>query len=99
MKMTIQQLMELYNMTIHELIEMIKLQGELIELENNVFGIPNDRYGERAIILFENRYYVTCAILDNFADICYYENIEVYNREFQARTEYNNLLNQHNGAI
>jgi hypothetical protein len=98
-KMTIQQLMELYNMTIHELIEMIKLRGELIETEDNVFGIPNDRYVERAIILFENTYYVTYAILDNFADICYYESMDDYNREFQARNEYDKLLNKHDGAI
>ena len=49
--MTIQQLMELYNMTIHELIEMIKLKGELIEKEDNVFPMVPAGAGVAEVIL------------------------------------------------
>jgi hypothetical protein len=91
--------MEKHNMTIHKLIEMIKLKGEPLELKDNVFSIPNGKYGERAIILFEDRYYVTWEILDQIVEKSYLEDLVVFDKEFQARVKYDNLLTEHNGTI
>lgn len=96
-KMTIQELMEMYNMTIHQLIEMIKLKGEAIELNGSVFGLPDEKYGERVIILFENRYYVTYTILDNFIEKVYHEDITIFENESKARDNYDDLLLELNG--
>lgn len=95
--MTIIQLMELHNLTIHELIEIIKLRGE--SLEYGILSIPNNKYIERFLILFEYKYYVIYEILDTFEDICHHEDIIDFVNENEARIQYNNLLIEHNGIV
>lgn len=97
--MTIKQLMETHEMTIHELIDMVKTKGAPLNLEGNVISLPNDKYGERAVILFEDRYFVTNTILDSYLDVCHYEDMEVYNSETQAQIAYNNLLNEYDAKV
>jgi hypothetical protein len=80
------------NMTIHELIESIKLRGEAVELQDSVFGIPNDKYIERVIILWDNTYWVIYAIYDNFLQKCYWEDMDDFDSEEKAQIAYNGLI-------
>jgi len=80
------------NMTIHELIEWIKLRGEAVELQDSVFGIPNDKYIERVIILWDNTYWVIYAIYDNFLERCYWEDMNDFDSEETAQIAYNELV-------
>lgn len=81
------------NMTINELIRMITLKGEPVESNENVFGIPNDKYVERAIVLHDNVFWVVYAILDNYIQRCYWEDIQDFATENQARIYYDGLTN------
>ncbi|SNR24932.1 hypothetical protein [Flavobacterium sp. ov086] len=80
------------NMTIHELIEWIKLRGEAVELQDSIFGIPNDKYIERVIILYDNTYWVIYAIYDNFLERCYWEDMNDFDSEETAQIAYNELV-------
>ena len=95
------KLLELQKMilTIHELIEFIKLRGEVINTENSVFGIENDKYIERALLCYDGNYFVTYSILDNFIDRCYFEDMAEYDNEYSATVGYNNLFIHFNGAL
>jgi len=84
-------------MTIHERIEIIKLKGENVEY--GILSLPNDKYMERFIIFFEDRYYLIFEILDTFEDTFYYEDISDFDEENTARDQYDNLLIEHNGTI
>lgn len=84
-------------MTIHELIEMMKLKG--IVCEFGIISLFNDKYAEWALILFEDEYYVTYSVLDNYEDICYFEDIKDFENEFQARVCCLNLATTLNGTI
>lgn len=80
------------NMTIHELIEWIKLRGEAVELQDSIFGIPNDKYIERVIIFHDNTYWVIYAIYDNFLERCYWEDMNDFDSEETAQIAYNELV-------
>lgn len=95
--MGIQRLRRRFRMTIHEQIAMMKLQG--IVCEFGIIGLLNDKYVEWAMILFEDEYYVTYSVLDNYADICYYEDIESFENELRARTYCLNLPTDLNGEV
>ena len=95
--MTIEELKAIFGMTIHELIEMIKLRGEALEYD--ILSLPKDKYCERANILFEDRCFVICEVLDNYEDICHYEDIALFENEFEARIYYDNLVTRLNGEV
>jgi hypothetical protein len=84
------------NMPIHELIEMIKLRGKVVELNDSIFGIQNDKYVERVILFFNNVFWVTYAIYDNYNEQCYWEDLQDFISENQARIYYNDLINSLN---
>jgi hypothetical protein len=94
------QLMELYGVrTISEFIEMIKLKGIVTNLTNSVLTLPNDRFAERAILMYDERYYVTYAVLENFSEQSPWEDIHVFNSENEATNHYNNLVQMLNAEI
>lgn len=95
--MGIQKLQRRFRMTIHELIAMMKLRG--IVCEYGIISLLNDKYVEWAMILFEDEYYVAHSVLDNYEDICYYEDIEDFENEFQTRVFCLNLANILNGVV
>lgn len=95
--MGIQRLKRRFRMTIHELIAMMKLKG--IVCESGIIGLLNDKYVEWAMILFEDEYYVAHSVLDNYEDICYYEDIEDFENELQARVYCLNLPTELNGEV
>lgn len=96
-KMTIQELMELHNMTIHELIEMTKLKGEALKFD--ILSLPNDKHSQRALILFEDRYFAIYEILDNYEDTYHYADIQVFKDDFTARICYERIVKELNGEI
>jgi hypothetical protein len=96
---TIPQLMSLHRKTIHELIEMIKLHGEVVEINNSVLTLPNDKFAERALLLFNGLYFVTYVICDNFEERCPWEDIAVFRTELTARANYNSLLQILNAEV
>lgn len=85
--------------TIHEFIEMIKLQGELIENNGSVLQLPNNQFAERAIIFFDSRFYVTYIVLDTLEETVHWEDIKVFEFEWQARDFYDALLRNLNSEI
>ncbi|MFV8324498.1 hypothetical protein [Flavobacterium sp. ZS1P14] len=96
--MTIEELKARFGMTIHELIEMIKL-GNVFPSEFGILSLPNGKYAERAMILFEDKYFVTYTVLDNHLDIFYHEDIDVFDRESQASVFYQNLETNLDGEV
>lgn len=84
------------DMTIHELIERIKSRGEVVELNESILGIPNDKYVERVILLYEDIYWVIYAVYDNFINKCYWEDMEDFESENKARIAYNELTELQN---
>gem|GEM_PF-5060594 len=80
------------NLSINELTEKIKLQGEIIETEETVFAIPNNKYVDRRIIYYDEVFWVVYSILDDYEEKCYWEDMEEYNSEQSALTRYHELL-------
>lgn len=94
MEIPIQRLMESYNKTTkRDFIGMIKLKGELIEHVDNVIPLLDNRFAERALLQFNDLFYITFIISDNFADIVYREDIKAYDLEDEAREYYYDLPN------
>lgn len=94
MEIQIQTLMEFYEKTTRrDFIEMIKLKGELIEHIDNIIPLLNDKFAERALLQFNELFYITFIISANFADIAYKEDIKAYDLEEEAREYYFDLSN------
>lgn len=89
--MEITEFLKKYEMTIHEFIDMIKRKGEVVTLKNNVFGISDDKYVERVVLFFDDHYFVTYMVLDDYILKCYWEDAECYPREFSAIDAYYSL--------
>ncbi|KOS07216.1 hypothetical protein AM493_15115 [Flavobacterium akiainvivens] len=79
------------DLPIKELIEVIKLQGDVIETEENIFGVSNNKYVDRRIIYYDKVFWVIYSILDNYEDKCYWEDMEGYSSEQLALIGYNEL--------
>lgn len=77
--------------TIHKFIEMIKLQGELLENTNGILELPNNKFAEIAIIFFLNAFFVTYTVSDTFEDIVHWDEIDAFEYEWQARDLYNDF--------
>ncbi|MEN9908102.1 MAG: hypothetical protein RLZZ540_1251 [Bacteroidota bacterium] len=99
-KMNIYEIMRLLGIeTINEFIEMIKLKGTVINLTNSVLALPNDRYAERALLMYDNRYYVTYVVSENFLEQSPWEDIHVFENGNDATNDYNNLVQMLNAEI
>ena len=85
--------------TINEFIEMIKLRGTVINLNNSVLTLPNERFAERALLMYDDRYYVTYLVSENFSDQSPWEDIHVFENENDATNDYNNLVQMLNAEI
>lgn len=85
--------------TINEFIEMIKIKGTVINLKNSVLALPNDRFAERALLMYDDRYYVTYVVSENFSDQSPWEDINVFENENDATNDYNNLVQMLNAEI
>ena len=92
--MEIYRLLRMYKLNIYQFIEMIKKRGEVII--HDPVGIPYDKYIERALLIHDNSYYVTYMVLDNYMEECYWEDIEVFTTEIEARAFYNQLAEYQN---
>ena len=93
MEINIQELLQSYNKTKQEFIDMVKVKGELIEHGDHVFPLLKDKYGERALLQYDELFHVTYIILANFADIVYRDDIKTYDLESEAREYYFDLPN------
>lgn len=91
--MDVYDLMREMNLTFPEAIEMIKLQGEVVETDESIFGITQNKFVERAIIIYRNYYWVVYSICDDYAEIFYYEGVESFNSLTRAERYYYNLTN------
>jgi len=89
--MTYLELMRL-TLSLPEFIELIKLKGTLIE--HNVIELPNNKYSEPVLMLFEDLYFVLYSVFENHYDSCPFEDYEEFNSEFQGRNRYSSLLNE-----
>jgi hypothetical protein len=95
-----EQLMELYSVTtIHEFIKMIKLKGIVMNLTNSVLALPNDRFAERALLMYDGRYYVTYIVSEHYLEQSPWEDILVFENENDATNGYNNLVQMLNAQI
>jgi hypothetical protein len=95
-----EQLMELYSVTkIHEFIKMIKLKGIVMNLTNSVLALPNDRFAERALLMYDGRYYVTYIVSENYLEQSPWEDMHVFENENDATNGYNNLVQMLNAQI
>ena len=84
-------------MTIHKRIAAIQINGSLSE--NGIISLRNDKHLVWAMILFEDRYYVSISILGNYENRCYYEELQDFEAEAQARVFVLNLPNYFNGEV
>lgn len=81
------------NMSIHELIEMIKIEGEVVEFNNSSLEMPNDKYVERIVLFHDDTYWLVYAIFDNSSEHPYWEDMQDFKSANQARSYYNELTN------
>lgn len=80
------------NMTISEFIEFLKIKGKrILTEESNVLGLPDNKYIERYIVLYEDKYWLIFSVYDNYMDKCYYFDFEEYKRQHEAEKAYLNL--------
>lgn len=96
MNINIYEIMRLLGIeTIYDFITLIKLQGEPLENTYGILELPNNKFIERVIIFFQDVFYVTYIVSDTFEEIVYWDEIEGFEHEWQARDYYNDL----NGKI
>jgi hypothetical protein len=91
--MDVYDLMGEMNLSYPEAIEMIKLQGEVVETDESIFGITQNKFVERAIIIYRNYYWTVFSICDDYAEIFYYEEVKSFNSLNSAENYYYNLTN------
>lgn len=72
-------------------VEIIKLRGEVIETEENIFGISNDKYVDVVIIYYDDVFWFIYSIFDNYLNKCHYQDVEVYDFEKLAVKRYDEL--------
>lgn len=84
---------------VEELIETIKLQGEPVEILDSVLQLPNDKLADREIMFFEEGFWVIYMVYSVLNDKVYWEDVEAFKYEWQARNYYDNLLQNLNAEI
>jgi hypothetical protein len=98
-KPIIEKMKKDYGMTVHELSYMIKLKGLVIPTEIGVDSLLGGTYVERAIILFEGKYFLTLIVLDKQLELCYYDELYVFDTHKEAQDFYKKLIIKLNSTI
>ena len=71
--------------------ELLLRRGVLVPMDDNVFGIVNNKYVERYILEVDGQYYLHYYIHDNYVLHCYWEDIEIYPSLWSAEANYHRL--------
>lgn len=73
-----------------ELIENVKLNGELIRIEN--VTLRDDKFCTLTLWNYNNLYYVIQTVLDNYQDVCHYEDGDEFTNNDQALLRFNAII-------
>lgn len=81
--------------------DIIDKKAELIERDDNILSIPNEKYVERYIFYCSdtNYYYVKFYVLDNNIDKCYFSDGQKSKIEWQATDYYDSILTLVSGMV